>query len=140
MTKPNWCLTCGSIGKIDCPTLHSTLDMTAHTMSNFEALLAVKEHYAKVKEPLCSKLESAVKKEKELQRYYDKILKALKSLETDVLKSAADSQSRLREMVFLVESRFIIKTILQKKKNLLNFFMQLLHFNTNQTKKDSRQF
>jgi len=81
--------------------------MTAHTMSNLEALLAIKEHYARVKEPLHSKLEISIEKEKELQSYYDKILKALKFLETDILKSSADCQSRLREMVFLMESRFI---------------------------------
>jgi len=76
-------------------------------MSNFEALLSLKEDYSRLKQPINAKLEAAVKKEKDFQSYLAKILQALKSLETDILKLDEESKSKLIEMTSLMESRFL---------------------------------
>jgi len=77
------------------------------TISNVEALLAMKEDYSRLKQPIRAKLEVAIEKEINVQSYLDKILQALKSLETDVLKLDTDSRSRLCDMVTLRINRFL---------------------------------
>jgi len=79
--------------------------MTAQTMSNFEALLTLKEHYARVKEPIRSKLEISIEKEKELQSYLDKILQAIKFLQIEITKLDEESKLRLAGMISQLDSR-----------------------------------
>lgn len=76
-------------------------------MSNVEAVLTMKEDYSRLKQPIRAKLEVAIEKEINVQSYLDKILQALKSLETDVLKLDTDSRSRLCDMVTLRINRFL---------------------------------
>ena len=103
-STPNWCLTCGSIGKVDCPELHSTFDLSASSMASFEALLSMRESFSKMKEPSKTKIEESIQKEKVVQSYIDKLLKSLKSFEADVKKMEEESNLRLIELNSLLSN------------------------------------
>lgn len=93
------CLTCGSIGKIDCPTQHSTVVINERTLSNFETLIALMDQCIKTR----AKVESTIENQKNLQSYVAQVLKALKSFEQEVKALSEESDLRLAELSSLLE-------------------------------------
>jgi len=73
-------------------------------MASFEALLSMRESFSKMKEPIKTKIEESIQKEKEVQSYIDKLLKSLKCFEADVKKMEEESNLRLIELNSLLTS------------------------------------
>jgi len=77
--------------------------MNPKTMSNFEALVALREQYAKKKESIQEKLKAAAEKENELHSYLETLLKALQSFEEDVKNLLDKCNRRQKEISFWLE-------------------------------------
>lgn len=80
------------------------MNMTSSTLSNFEALLALKEDYLKMKEPVQLKLEAIVHRMKEFSFYLAQVLDALKSFESNMKTLQENNDVMLAEAMSLLES------------------------------------
>jgi len=92
------------MGKIDCPELHSTFDLSASSMASFEALLTMRKSFSKMKKPIKIKIEESIQKEEEVQSYIGKLLKYLRLFEADIKKMEEESNLRLIELNSLLTS------------------------------------
>ncbi len=114
------CLTCGSIGKIDCPTQHSTVVINENTLSNFETLISLMDQCTKIR----TKVESTIENQKNLQSYVAQVLKALKSFEQEVKALSEESDLRLAELSSLLEmSPLFANNIASNKEEGISAFL-----------------
>lgn len=101
-----WCLTCGSLAKLDCNSLsHSCIDMSAVSLKNFEALLTLRNDLKKKVEEGQTKLAEAIEKRREVQNYLSQVSKALKMLTAEVDGLKEDNNIFLAELVSLLEGQ-----------------------------------
>jgi len=96
-------MTCGSIGKTSCQTLHSTVNIDDNTLFNFEKLISLQEDASQMKDLVQSNVETIVENQRHLQLYVNDLLKSLKSFELNVRSLGKESDKLVNQAYEIVE-------------------------------------